>query len=307
LNPNLPTINIYFMTKVERDTILVPTDFTPVADSAIDHAIEIAKLFNHKICLLHIIGKKTSVSARDKIENQLKRISTGYSNRSGIKISYRIDEGSIFDGISKTADEIEAEFIVMGIHGKQGVQHIVGSYAYKVVCSSKVPVMVVKKKHHHVGYNNIVVPVDFSHESSQKLNQAIKFAKYFDSEVHIIGVIRSKSSVYKIKKEALLKNITDYMENAGVKVVAEVLIKPGADIYEEVIEYADNIDADLIMIVAEKGGRFTGVLGRNDAEQIIDKADMPVLTIVPSTEFDDDDDSSFFHSFIDPLGLIDKP
>jgi nucleotide-binding universal stress UspA family protein len=294
------------MSTKERDIILVPTDFTPVADCAIDHAIEIAKLFNHKICLLHIVGKKTSVVARDKVKSQLERISTGYSNRSGIQITYRVEEGSIFDEISKTAEIISAEFIVMGIHGKQGVQHIVGSYAYKVVCSSKVPVMVVKKKHHHEGYNNIVVPVDFSHESSQKLNQAIKFAKYFDSTVHIIGVIRSRSSVFKIKKEALLKNITDYMESAGVKVLAEVLIKPGADIYDEVLEYADREDADLIMIVAEKGGRFDGVLGRNDAELIIDKADMPVLTILPNPDYDDDD-PSLFHSFIDPLGLIDKP
>jgi nucleotide-binding universal stress UspA family protein len=296
------------MSAVERDLILVPTDFTAVADSAIDHAIEIARLFNHKICLLHIVARKTPKIIVDKKLNQMCRIAAGYSKRSGIQITYRIEEGSIFDQISNTANKLNAEFIVMGIHGKQGVQHITGSYAYKVVCSSSIPVMVVKKKHHHVGYNNIVVPVDFTHESTQKLNQAIKFAKYFDSMIHIIGVISSRSSVYKIKKEALLKNITDYMAIAGVKVRAEVLIKPGSDIHDEVLKYADEIDADLIMIVTEKGGKIAEVFGRNDAEQIIDKADMPVLTILPGNDYDDDeDDTSFFSTFIDPLGLIDKP
>ncbi len=297
------------MTSVERDTILVATDFTPVADCAIDHAIEIAKLFNHKLCLLHIVSKKTGQLQRDKIIRKLEKIANAYQDRSGIEITYRLEEGSIFDEISRTASKLKAEFVIMGIHGKKGVQHILGSYAYKVITSSKVPVMVVKKKHHHVGYNNIVVPIDFTYESGQKVGQAIKFAKYFDSTVHIIGVIQSKSSVYKIKKEAILKNIMDYLSNHGVKAKAEIIIKPGADIDDEVFEYSEKHDADLIMIVAEKSGRISELFGNNVPEQIIDKADIPVLTVIPNLEYDEDLewDETFLSPFYDPLGVIDKP
>jgi hypothetical protein len=64
------------------------------------------------------------------------------------------------------------------------------------------------------------------------------------------------------------------------------------------------------MIVAERSGRFNLVMGRNDAEQIIDKADIPVLTVIPNSEYDeedDDGDDSLLSTFFDPLGLIDKP
>lgn len=294
------------MTTSERDIILVPTDFTPVADCALDHAIEIARLFNHKVCLLHIVGKKASPDYKDLVLDKLKKIAQSNQSRTGINISFKIAEGSIFDEISSTADDLNAEFIVMGIHGKQGVQHIVGSYAYKVICSSKVPVMVVKKKHHHVGFNNIVIPISFNIETAQKINRAIKFAKYFDSTIHIIGVLRSKSSVYKIKKEALLKNVMDFVENAGVKIKAEVIVRSGADLDDEVLRYSREIDADLIMIVAEQSGHFNLVMGRNDAEQIIDKADIPVLTVMPNPE-DEDEDESMLSSFFDPFGIIDKP
>lgn len=292
---------------MERDIILVPTDFTPVADCALDHAIEIAKLFDHKICMLHVVSKKSSQCQRDRFQNRINKIAESNSERSGIEISGMVEEGSIFDAISHTASKISAEFIVMGIHGKKGVQHLLGSYAYKVVCSSKVPVMVVKKKHHHVGYKNIVIPIDFSYESTQKINKAIKFANYFNSIIHVIGVLGSKSSVFKIEKEALLKKILDYVDSAGAKAKAEVIIKPGADIHDEVLEYAERIDADLIMIVAEKSGRFTELFGKNDAEQIIDKAEIPILTVIPNNEYDDEDDDSLLSSFFDPLGLIDKP
>ncbi len=293
---------------MERDTILVPTDFTPVADCALDHAIEIAKLFNHKICLLHVVNKKSSQCQRDRFIKMIEKLAATNSERSGIKISGIIQEGSIFDQISATATKLSAEFIVMGIHGKKGVQHVTGSYAYKVVSNSKVPVMVVKKKHHHVGYKNIVIPIDFTYESSQKINKAIKFAKYFDSVIHVIGVIGSKSSVYKIEKEALLKKVLDYLQSANIKAKAEVLIKPGSDIHDEVLSYSEKIDADLIMIVAEKTGRFTELFGKNDAEQIIDKAEIPILTVIPNKEYDEDEDEDvLLSSFFDPLGLIEKP
>ncbi|MFN2396021.1 MAG: universal stress protein [Bacteroidales bacterium] len=299
------------MTTVERDIILVPTDFTPVADCALDHAIEIAKLFNHKVSLLHIIGKKTNDEQRERILGKLQKVAETNQNRTGITINYQLEEGSIFEEISSTASNLNAEFIVMGIHGKQGVQHIVGSYAYKVICSSKIPVMVVKHKHHHVGFNNIVIPISFTIDPASKINKAIKFAKYFDSVIHIIGVLKSRSSVYKIKKEALLKNLVDYVEKAGVKIKAEIIVRPGTDFDDEVIRYAREIDADLIMIVAERSGRFDLVMGRNDAEQIIDKADLPVLTVIPNSEYDEDDDDdsddSLISTFFDPLGLIDKP
>lgn len=291
---------------MEREIILVPTDFTPVADCAIDHAIEIAKLFNHKICLLHVVSKKTTQCQIERFKNKLDKIAQSSSERSGIQFSVRVEVGSIFDQISHTADKVNAEFIIMGIHGKKGVQHIMGSYAYKVITSSKVPVMVVKKKHHHVGYKNIVLPVDFTQESSQKINKAIKFARYFDSVVHIIGIIRTKSSVVKIQKEALLKKILDYVEAAGVKAKAKVIIKPGAEVHDEVLEYAEKTDSDLIVIIAEKTGKFTEVFGRNDPEQIIDKSDIPVITVIPNNEYDDDDDDTLLSSFFDPLGLIDK-
>ena len=294
------------MTKLKGDILLVPTDFTPVADCAIDHAIEIAKLFELKICLLHIVRKNVSLSTRKEVETKLMRISAGFTKSSGINISYKVQEGSIFDEISKTADTIKAEFIVMGIHGRQGVQHLLGSYAYKVISSTNVPVIVVKNRHHHEGYNNIVVPVDLNFDSTKTVNNAIKFAKLFNSVVHVIGVLQSGSSVTRINKKVLIKKISDCITSKSVKVKAEILLKRNSEVSEKVLEYADSIEADLVMIVAEKGGSFSGLFGRNYAEQIIDKAEMPVLAIVPTDNYDDEIDVYGFQSFIDPLGLIDK-
>lgn len=287
----------------------MPTDFSDVASFAIDHATEIAKLFNHKICLLHIVQKHNPASVEGKnLINTLEDITSSLMAKTGLEVSYMIEEGTIFKEISKVADRILAEFIVMGIHGKKGLQHIMGSFAYKVVISANVPVLIVKHLHHHVGYDNIVVPIDFSRESTQKIQQAVRFAKYFDATVRVFGFLSTKSPARIIKKEALLKKVKDIFDVHNVKVTTSLLVEPGTDWPNALIKYSEELDADLVMIVAEKDGGLTDVFSQNSSELIIDKIDVPVLTVCRECDpdYDEKDQESFFKTFLDPMDVIKK-
>jgi nucleotide-binding universal stress UspA family protein len=297
------------MNPVERDTILVPTDFTDVSEYAIDHAIEIARIFKHKICLLHVISRRTTGSGKmmimqENMENQAAAI----SERTMLEVFYMIVEGSIFTTISEVADRINAEFIVMGIHGMKGVQHIVGSYAYKVISSSNIPVVVVKHMHHHVGYKNIVLPVDFSKKRAHKIAEAIKIAKYFGATIRIFGFLSTENKAKIIKKEALLKGVTEVFAKQGIPVTTDLLVNPGYDWAEALMRYAEEIDADLIMMVVEKAGRISDMFYSNATERIIDKADVPLLTVVPIDKFREDEiqKKAFLKPFLDPLGLLSR-
>lgn len=297
------------MIPVERDTILVPTDFSDVAEYAMDHAAEIARLFNHKICLLHVVSRKMSpIAGENPLQGKIERIAAQLVQKTGLQVSSMLREGSIFSTVSEVADEISAEFIVMGIHGKKGVQHLVGSYAYKVVVSANVPVLVVKDLHHHVGYHNIVVPIDFSQNSTQKVRQAIRFARYFDAHVRVFGFLPSKSTAGVIRKEALLKEIKDTFDLYNVKVTTHLLIQPGTEWPEALMNYAEEVDADLVMIAAERGDSFMDVFSSNIAERIIDKIDVPVLTVSREDPGDDGEEEarSVFRTFLDPMNVLNK-
>ena len=286
-------------------TILIPTDFSEVTGYAVNHAVEIAKLFKRKLVLLHVSGKKLSNNEKDAIEGKMKNfINSHITNKNKIDISYEIKAGSIFSAITDAAMEVSAEFIIMGIHGKKGMQKIVGSYAYKVIKSSKVPIMVVKRKHKGKGYKNIVVSVDFSDESRVEINTAIRFARFFDSTLHIIGVLESKSSAYKLKQEVLIANMINHIKNVGVNVKTEILAKSGSGLHDKVLDYSQKANADLIMVVAQKGGKIAEVFGNNYAERIIDKSDIPVLSIIPFVDDDEEPvDTYSVGTFLDPFGL----
>lgn len=294
-------------------SILVPLDFSDVADYALDHARALAKIFGYNLFLLHVISKRYLGKAEEEeARSKLQSISENIAREYDLQVDFVIKTGNVFDTISDLADELCAAFIVMGVHGKRGVAHLVGSYPYKVVCKAHVPVLVVKEKHHHVGFNNIVVPIDFSRKSVQKVAQATKFAKFFKAKIRVFGFLSSENKSKIINKEALLKSVNDFFVSKNVSVSTDLMIKPGIDWAEALLLFSENVNADLIMIVAESGSRFQDIFTSNYTERILDKVNVPVLTIMPCDE-DLAEEAEAVKSrqgiitpFVDPLGFFVK-
>lgn len=292
-------------------TLLVPFDFTDVAYYALNHGMAMAQTFQYKLDLLHVISKKELGSEKEKVATKsLKALAAHIKGITGLEAAYHIRTGNIFDTISEMGDELNAAFVVMGVHGKKGVSHLVGSYPYKVVCKSKVPVLVVKAKHRHKGFRNIVVPIDFSRKSAQKVAQATRFAKFFDARIRVFGFLSTENKAKIINKEALLKSVNDFFVEKGVAVTTDLMINPKIDWDEALIAFSENINADLIMIVAERGSRFQDIFSSNYTERILDKVNVPVLTILPCEE-DLAEEAEIMSSkqgivtpFVDPLGFF---
>ncbi len=296
---------------MKQVSLLVPFDFSDVAYYALNHGMAMAQVFNYRLDLLHVINKKDIGTEKEHIaKKSLKTLASHIKGITGLDAAYQIRTGNIFDTISEVADELEAAFVVMGVHGKKGVSHLVGSYPYKVVCKSKVPVLVVKAKHRHKGFQNIVIPIDFSRKSTQKVAQATRFAKFFGAKIRVFGFLSSQNKAKIINKEALLKSVNDYFKEKGVPVTSDLMIDKKLDWDEALIRFSEKINADLIMIVAETGNRFQDIFSSNYTEKILDRVNVPVLTIMPCEE-DRIEEAEAIASkqgivtpFVDPLGFF---
>lgn len=290
---------------IRSNSLLVPVDFTKVADYAINYAVEIAKQSEQNICLLHVVNQTLKAKEKESIENKLNEIAESNKKKSGVNFSYIIEKGNLFEVISDTACEISAKLIIMGIHGKKGIQYVLGSNAFKVIKSSKIPVMVIKRHFPEESIKNIIVPVSIEHESTKKVFKAIDFAKYFGATVHIVSLLQTDSLAYKLEKEALMKNIASHIENAGINVKTDILKIGKSNAEDTFIKYAKKLEADLIIAVAKKSSKLSELLGQNFAEQIMAKSEIPLLNIIPYAEFDEGETFAV-GSFVDPLGLMRK-
>ncbi|MEO9258586.1 MAG: universal stress protein, partial [Crocinitomicaceae bacterium] len=151
---------------MNKKNFIVPHDFSPVADCALDHAIKTAKIVGADIYLLHVVAKENTL--KDS-EQKLEKIAKEKSSAE-VTLIPRVRVGNIFEDIGEFAAEHHAELIFMGTHGAHGWQHVVGSHAMKVITNSNIPFIIVQERGvKETGYDDIVAPLDLNKETKQKL------------------------------------------------------------------------------------------------------------------------------------------
>lgn len=141
--------------------ILVPVDDSPISYAAVQHALSLAKLSGAKVTILSVVVVDPFVGvdfyqlapavtdyfiqAEAHAKTQLQDISQSFV-RDGIEVNTKIHHGSASEGIIFVADEVGADLIVMGSHGRTGVKRLLlGSVARAVLTESHIPVLIVKQ------------------------------------------------------------------------------------------------------------------------------------------------------------------
>ena len=271
----------------KKNILLVPYDFTVIGDYALEHAIGIAKSIDYDVYIFHVINKDTKARIkREKLPNnfvelELQKVVERVTKDNKLYVKFIAREGNIFTDIASIAKEEGARFVVMGTHGKKGIQHVTGSWALKVISASEVPFIVVQEKHFKHGYKNIVFPVDDTVESKQKVKWAIHIAKIFNSIVHIISTNESDSGIA-ARVYRNTQQIKKFFTENGIEYIVKVNDEKGGNFAKSVISYAENVDADLIMIMTEPDALLPVFnWGKWDEQILFNTSNLPVMCVNP--------------------------
>ena len=269
-----------------KKLIIVPWDFTNVAESALAHAVKIGRMVNNDICLLHIVDPDVKVKAEGEKRALLKHIAEENSRKYNINIIANVKKGSIFTSIAEFANskDKEANLVVMGTHGMKGMQKLTGSWALKVIVKSKIPFIVVQEPPADQDrYHNIVFPVDFRVENKEKMGMAIFMGKYFDSKVHILKTVTTdKGLTAKVNKS--LNFAVKYLIQNNVEY--EIHDVPNGKFAQQTINFAQKIKADLILIVTTKNITFADyMVGASEQFIIANSSKIPVCCVNPKASF----------------------
>jgi len=267
-----------------KKLIIVPWDFTNVAESALAHAVKIGRMVGNEICILHIVDTDIKVKAEGEKRVLLNHTASEAAKKYNVKIDSHISKGSIFTAIADFANSSDANLVVMGTHGMKGMQKLTGSWALKVIVKSKVPFIVVQEPPADQGrYHNIVFPVDFRVENKEKMGMAIFMGKYFDSKIHIIRTMTNDKALARktninmnFAVKYLIQNNIDY----------ELHQVPHGNLAKKTIDFSHKINADLILIMTTKNITMADyVLGAAEQYIIANSSKIPVCCINPKASF----------------------
>jgi len=269
-----------------NNIILVPTDFTPVGQNAIDHAVKAGELLNFKVVILHVINRETKSSLGKEntgqaVEKRLKDIVKSIKSKSKVTVDFLYREGSIFDIIHEVAGELKVNMMILGTHGKRGLQHFVGSYAMKVITHSPVPVIVVQKRQITAhGYKKIIFPIGLYTESRQQVFYAIVSSVLFKSDI-LIFKQTSKEVADTTKLNIITGQIEEEFKKNGVKyTITEA--ERHANFTGQLLDFAVSESADMLMMMTDSNIENPNFDNSSWSEKLIfNLAQIPVLCINP--------------------------
>jgi nucleotide-binding universal stress UspA family protein len=274
--------------------ILVPTDFSETGLLAMEHAIHLAELTKAHLYVMHVIeafeyaysiydpdmNVNDSKELHETITQKLERTSRDIGKAHTVNISTLVGNGRPAMSIAQTAKDNEIDLIIMGTHGSNGFEeYFIGSNAHKVVTLAQCPVITVQEHAKKLGFANIVMPIDNSLHSRQKVDYVIKLASIYGSKVHVLGLLNSNEETDEKKFNIKLESAENTLKSAKIPYIRKVV--KGNNIAVEAMKYSNEVNADLIVIMTDHESNITGMFLGALSKQIVNHSKIPVMSIKP--------------------------
>lgn len=256
--------------------LLVPTDFTPVAENAIDQACHLAKVAGAEVVALNVVSKQDKVKEAKKL---VAALAAKKAAEHGVPVEGAVRIGNIFEGIGQAASELNVSLIVMGTHGMKGLQYLTGSHAMKVITSSVTPFIICQEKPVSPVIKNIVMAIDLNQETKQMLGFGVDIARLFNSKIHLFS-IRQTDPFHKTSLNRNVGYAKEFLSKERVNFGITIKEDNGNAFAKDVMAYASSVDADLVAIVNfEEDQIFTMFGSSYEQHMITNEEQIPCLVV----------------------------
>ncbi len=284
------------MNKIKTSKILIPVDFSKTSLNAIKYAAFMAKYTKGELVLVHVQSKSDLLEVimpavklknisviTDFLYERLEKIAADIRKRYGITVSSYISTGHVTSEIIAMAEETKSTMMVMGTHGKDSDNgFFLGSNAYRVLTKSDIPVMTVQTAADKLGFQNILVPIDTSDHSRQKVDSAIFMADKFTAKLHILGILHTGNKGeqnYKYKMEVIMGQIKKMADKKKISCTTDIQFADNRA--KTTLDYAKKVKADLILSMTDQNAEFSSIVLGNYIHQLTNDSKIPVLCIPP--------------------------
>lgn len=297
---------------VNMDRILCPVDLSQFSRDSLHHALALAKWYEAQVTVCHVYsavqpllpvtGMAGSVplpppARPDDVADEVRRFCAPSLGDSGQLVEIVVREGHAPKEIVRLAEQLPADLLVLGTHGRSGFERLfLGSVTEKVLRTTRVPIMTVPPPVTQAGpslYKTILCPLDFSGASIRALEYALSLAQEADARLILLHVIEgllgddgasemghlSVSEFYRYLEEDALAQLKSVVpEQARVWSKPEERVTRGRA-YREILRVAKDEGIELIVMGVQGKGALTRLVFGSTTHSVIREAACPVLTL----------------------------
>lgn len=270
--------------------IIVAIDFSKGSLHALQYAIHCANSAKCNVMMVYVdnhSGHDVAFSAesgemRDELlrnfEELVVSVRPGFT---GGKLTYKLRKGKVYQELAIQAKLNKADLIISGTHGTSGFEEFwIGSNAFRIVSYAPCPVITIRSSFDATRpMGNIVIPIDHTADTLQKLPLAATLAKIFDAQIHILALHSSRLKSLQTKIETTVIKVEKYLEKYGVAYHSE--FRFAENLTNTTLEYAAEADADLIIIMTEQENSDANILLGQFAQQMVNFSSIPIMSVQP--------------------------
>ncbi len=276
--------------------ILVPCDFSPSAYEAYQFAIDIASATGGSVSVLNVIEissfteQPTYLTGGHRIEwlalvQELEeRAHKDYGKMKNEQpapacpVDFVVKQGRLFQSIRSFVTDNSIDLVVMGTQGATGwKEFFVGSNTEKIVRTSEVPVIAVRKAPAVSVIQNIVVPIDLDLNQHDWIGRLKALQDFFQATLHLLYVNTSpEPSTQETKITAEMKAyVTHYqLKDYTLNVRNSLLEQDG------ILGFTDEINADMVAMATHGRRGLSFLISGSIAEKIVNRVACPIWTSV---------------------------
>ncbi|MFM8911412.1 MAG: universal stress protein [Flammeovirgaceae bacterium] len=270
--------------------ILFPCDFSDPAVQAFKFAVEVALKSRGEIFLLNVVEVPVmhetvlmpTLYFEQSLMSEMKEASGKKFQKmkdkwagEGVTVSTYVEFGSIITTIRQFIEEKGIDLVVMGTHGATGAREfLIGSNTEKIVRTSSVPVMAIKKSTKLSNIKSIVFPNDLSLENEQLTLKVKDLQNFFKATLHVVYINspaffqRDVDTKVKLKDFAKRFMLKDYTLN----------VFNDLDQENGVNNFTKEVKGDMIAMATHGRRGISHLVSGSIAEDVVNHVDCPIWT-----------------------------
>jgi len=275
--------------------ILLPTDFSPNADNALNFAVEIARKIKGNLILLHAYSvqlidpnmpaeiylsayQEEEKSAKENLEELSRRISESNKdiNRNNIFTTEAIvTQGLVVDEVLSLINDYKIDIVIMGTHGASGItEMILGSNAASIIEKATVPVLAIPGNAVYKEINNLVYAYDDIKSGLPSFKWLLEFANIYDSEITLLHIIETGKDTMDLNQ----KEFEKIKQSVTYDKIRLELVKE-ENILEGINDYVNSNNVDVLAMAIRKRTLLDKIFSRSLTKKMAYHTRIPLLAL----------------------------
>ena len=275
--------------------ILVPTDFSPNAARAIDYAVQIAKLNQATIYVIHAcdnldtlnmenvqLRREYNKKITDKAFDNLEMIRRSIEETEQVLVNIQLYSGPVNDTILLAAQEHNTDLVIMGTLGISGIKEaIFGSKTAAVISNTTIPVLAIPLEYDWSPPSKFLLAINHFDEVSDILYPVFDLAKTFKAEVRLT-VFTDEDNIVSSNYLTDAREIK-FAEDKLRKKYSDLVIKAehltGRHFEESINEFIESNQIDLLAMMTHKRSFIGSIFNRSITRKMSYHSKVPILAI----------------------------